>query len=215
MTIQRYHAGNLRPDQKKSWKADDGIFVLYVDHLAALAEKDKLIDLYLRTNKGHLNTILVLNKEIVNLKAGIEKQVMAERVRIIRGEFTQICSYCGEEMTKPSQWEKLQDHIQKCDKHPLVEARQKIWHMEAEINALRELSCVCCEEKDKEIAALKAKVGRLRDDYNDLTMEVSKKYPDETRHQTAKRYIRLAERGTIGGMGSGGSLKQEAKNESK
>ena len=65
------------------------------------------------------------------------------------------------------------------------------------------------------IAKMKAEAGRLRDDYNDLIMKVSKKYPDETRHQTAKRYIKLAERGTIGGMGSGGSLKQEAKNESK
>lgn len=71
------------------------------------------------------------------------------------------------------------------------------------------------ERQQQQITALKAEVKRLWDNYNDLTMEVSKKYPDETRHQTAKRYIKLAERGTIGGMGSGGSLKQEAKNESK
>ena len=71
------------------------------------------------------------------------------------------------------------------------------------------------ERQQQQITALKAEVKRLWDNYNDLIMEVSKKYPDETRHQTAKRYIKLAERGTIGGMGSGGSLKQEAKNESK
>ena len=30
---------------------------------------------------------------------------------------------------------------------------------------------------------------RLRDDYSDLIMQVAKKFPDESRHETAKRYI--------------------------
>lgn len=29
--MQKYFAGELRPDQKKSWKADDGIFYLVSD----------------------------------------------------------------------------------------------------------------------------------------------------------------------------------------
>ena len=101
----------------------------------------------------------------------------------------------------------------------LASKRQEI--IMEQVNEIAALKTEAQELHDKygllwdQIAALKAEAGRLRDDYNDLTMEVSKKYPDETRHQTAKRYIRLAERGTIGGMGSGGSLKQEAKNESK
>ena len=75
MTIQRYHAGNLRPDQKKSWKADDGIFVLYVDHLAALAEKDKQIAA-LKDERNELKkqpevrmeTVLFSNRENKRLK---------------------------------------------------------------------------------------------------------------------------------------------------
>jgi len=38
--IQRYFAGDLRPDQEKSWKAEDGLFILYANHLTALAEKE-------------------------------------------------------------------------------------------------------------------------------------------------------------------------------
>ncbi len=47
--IQRYFAGELRPDQKKSWKAEDGIFVLYADHLATIeqAVKEKMAQKYI------------------------------------------------------------------------------------------------------------------------------------------------------------------------
>jgi chromosome segregation ATPase len=40
--------------------------------------------------------------------------------------------------------------------------------------------------KDKEIAALRAL-------YNELIMEVQNKFPDESRHETARRYIRERE----------------------
>ena len=43
MIIQRYYAADLLPFQEKAWKAIDGLFVLYADHLAALAEKDEEI----------------------------------------------------------------------------------------------------------------------------------------------------------------------------
>ena len=32
MGLQRYFAGELRPDQEESWKAEDGLFVLYTDY---------------------------------------------------------------------------------------------------------------------------------------------------------------------------------------
>jgi molybdopterin converting factor small subunit len=35
--------------------------------------------------------------------------------------------------------------------------------------------------------------------YNDLLMQVSNKYPDETRHETAKRYIRSYDQGSACG----------------
>ena len=35
--------------------------------------------------------------------------------------------------------------------------------------------------------------AKLREDYNELLYHVAKKHPDETRHQTALRYIKQAE----------------------
>jgi hypothetical protein len=44
-----------------------------------------------------------------------------------------------------------------------------------------------------QVAALEAERDRLRESYDDLIMAVVNKYPGETRHQTALRYIRQAE----------------------
>ena len=41
---------------------------------------------------------------------------------VVRGEFTQICSYCGFEAPPPNGWTELEDHIKGCEKHPLVKA---------------------------------------------------------------------------------------------
>jgi chromosome segregation ATPase len=50
-----------------------------------------------------------------------------------------------------------------------------------------------CKENDKLTATLaeqKEKIERLWEQYNDLLYQVEKKYPDESRHETAKRFIR-------------------------
>ena len=40
---------------------------------------------------------------------------------------------------------------------------------------------------------LQAQLAEVRESYNDLIMQVSIKHPNETGHETAKRYIRNAE----------------------
>ena len=47
--------------------------------------------------------------------------------------------------------------------------------------------------RDKRIAALEAENVELRKSYNELIMGVARKFPNETRHQTALRYILQAE----------------------
>lgn len=44
-----------------------------------------------------------------------------------------------------------------------------------------------------EIDAKDKRISELVDSYNELIMAVAKKYPDETRHQTALRYINSCE----------------------
>ena len=41
-STERYFAGELRPDQEKSWRADDGIFVKYEMFEALAAENESL-----------------------------------------------------------------------------------------------------------------------------------------------------------------------------
>lgn len=48
----------------------------------------------------------------------------------------------------------------------------------------------------KEIEHYAYQLDDLRAKYDELIMAVGNKYPNETRHQTALRYIQQAERGT-------------------
>ena len=50
----------------------------------------------------------------------------------------------------------------------------------------------------KRIEELEAENKRLREQYNSLIFEVSYKFPGESRHDTAKRYIREREEYGIG-----------------
>jgi len=43
--------------------------------------------------------------------------------------------------------------------------------------------------EQKRIAELEVERDKLREQYNDLIMQVQQKHPDETRHETAKRII--------------------------
>ena len=75
-----------------------------------------------------------------------EAALAEERARVVRGEFMQICSYCGFE-TKKGEWEELQEHIKICDKHPLPKAKARINELEEENRCLKEKECtsVTCE----------------------------------------------------------------------
>ena len=46
---------------------------------------------------------------------------------------------------------------------------------------------------ESERDALQARVAELEEQYGELIFAVATKYPDETRHQTALRYIQQAE----------------------
>lgn len=51
----------------------------------------------------------------------------------------------------------------------------------------------CLPEHAFEIAQLQASLTASEAKYHELIMAVGNKYPDETRHQTALRYIRQSE----------------------
>ena len=64
---------------------------------------------------------------------------MAQNLRIMRGTFGQICSYCGwESGITGGQWDDLQSHIRGCEHHPLHKAETELAEAQAEIARLRE-----------------------------------------------------------------------------
>ena len=52
------------------------------------------------------------------------------------------------------------------------------------------------KSQQDEIVRQQEELSRLREAYNELLYSVSTKYPDESRHETALRYIRQAEQRT-------------------
>lgn len=62
----------------------------------------------------------------------------------------------------------------------------------------------------KEFKRLIAERDRLRENYNDLLMQLEEKYPNETRHETAKRYLK--ERGAIHDCNIAQAALKEGKN---
>ena len=68
----------------------------------------------------------------------------------------------------------------------LAEIKEKrIAELTAEVDRLQNLCFDCDEERRNEIN----KNQRLRHDYNDLIMQVACAFPNESCHETAKRYI--------------------------
>lgn len=58
------------------------------------------------------------------------------------------------------------------------------------------------QQLQEAVAALQAENAELRKNYNELIMSVGRKFPDETRHQTALRYIQTTETQCIEGPAS-------------
>lgn len=65
--------------------------------------------------------------ELESENAELRQQLEAERdkvLRVVRGDFAQICSYCGwEAPVEGAQWDELQAHIKECPHHPLTAER--------------------------------------------------------------------------------------------
>ena len=68
-----------------------------------------------------------LEKESAKIKKlGDRVEELEDRIlRMVRGEFKQICSYCGWESME-GQWEELKNHLKECPKHPLRKAEIKV-----------------------------------------------------------------------------------------
>lgn len=80
--------------------------------------------------------------EAVKHIATLEAQLAAANdkvLRVVRGEFGQICSYCGwESVREGAQWDELQAHIKTCPQHPMREVERQLAAVTAERDAVTE-----------------------------------------------------------------------------
>jgi len=64
------------------------------------------------------------------------KELEEQVLRMIRGDFKQICSYCGWE-SKMGDWKALENHVrEECFSHPLRQANARIRELEEGIKEL-------------------------------------------------------------------------------
>ncbi len=106
-----------------------------------------------------------------------------------------ICKNCGKEHPKDME---ANPHycIARMDEkiEELTDLLKQLAEKDAEIERLTDL----LKSSEEEMLFWRRESRRLREQYNSLIFEVSYKFPGESRHDTAKRYIREREEYGIG-----------------
>ena len=135
----------------------------------ALAEKDKEIEKHAEMLQQRGEIIVRLDKQIAALKKWVNDLQSGMYIN---------CVYCGHRYgpnvsTPVAMADVLKEHIEKCPKHPLSEARREIAALKAErngyLNGQQQMQDTCSRlqdsivKYDEERKALKAEVTRLRE----------------------------------------------------
>lgn len=133
-------------------------------------KKSQLIEILQRESLGELDTIkkLVTQLEAANVE---KAKLQASNLRIVRGDFDQICSYCGWE-SKPggASWKELQAHIQVCPVHPVAELRVQLAAANAKLASWRTVTDYARGHgaENSEPGDLQAEIQSLRKDIANL-----------------------------------------------
>ena len=70
--------------------------------------------------------------ELSNRNAEVA-ELRATNLRLIRGDFNQICSHCAWEAAAPATWEQLQAHIQECPSHPIATLKREVAELKVKL----------------------------------------------------------------------------------
>jgi uncharacterized coiled-coil protein SlyX len=75
-----------------------------------------------------------------------ETALANERARIMRGDFNNICAYCGWEADDEHRiWEALQHHVLNCEEHPLFKANKRIAELSKAVADWQEVHAKCLD----------------------------------------------------------------------
>lgn len=149
-----------------------------------------------------------LREEVERLKAKLDRSHLyrnssywqEKAMAVLRGEFTQCCSYCGFEAQPPNGWEELQKHIEECPEHPLPKLRARLEAAEAAVGILQKSTVSLlarAEQAEKELAAERGKVEKQYEliDFYDAKVAAVMKWresayiPDDSDENELKRIL--------------------------
>jgi hypothetical protein len=131
-----------------------------------------------------------------------ENERLKERISEL--ESTAVCMYCNAVLHTKDDQAKIDmviEHMAVCEKHPVAGLLAKIDQLKDELSSyqkevdspadIRELKGWIKQYEGIAIenGKLKADKRELVDKYHELLFSVATKFPNETRHQTALRYI--------------------------
>ena len=89
------------------------------------------------------------------------------------------------------QIETLEQHCDDATSDVLINCRGEINNLNNTIKIFEEIS----NDLDLKNMVLSDELKTSKALYNELLMQIGSKFPDETRHETALKYLRLAEKG--------------------
>jgi chromosome segregation ATPase len=154
MTIQRWGISFINEEE---FKNAGGRYVLYTDHLAALAEKEKEIEHYCQCALKDNQTIAVAHDMLVER----QEQIAALQEEINNPKRT-YCAWCGFTVEiDDDAGSGIAQHVDTCEKHPL---NRKIAALQARIKELESRWCLEANQHTgaiEEIAELQARVVEL------------------------------------------------------
>ena len=124
--------------------------------------KRKLAALYAASGREDFLALTIKEgKYLLSRIKELEDQVL----RMIRGEFKQICCYCGWE-SKEGQWEELQAHLKECTQHPLKQALDRIKELEGDLklnSSLLAKQTDLARESEIKLAEARRKIKELEE----------------------------------------------------
>lgn len=145
--------------------SDCGRYVSYHEAAAIIAEKDKEIAKWTQLAESAFDSGPEVKngwlKKREDLITHLQEQLRASNeqlLRVVRGDFGQICSYCGwEARPEGATWDELQAHIKVCPEHPLGKCTEQL---EA-VTVDRDLFIQSFNARTDELVAAQARIAQL------------------------------------------------------
>lgn len=111
----------------------------------------------------------IMARQIIRDLLAENERLEDKVLRVARGNFAQICSYCGWESTDGG-WEELQNHIKICPEHPVSKLKAENERLTTALSG--RTYCHDNEAVEARIAELEAERDQLKHEISCLTVHI-------------------------------------------